>query len=368
MSDFKFACPLCDQHIKCDERLGGQQIKCPSCGGDILIPLPQSPAAAPPPPPPSPPQPAVRVSAAPRPVTPAAAPTGAARFQAALDAEAGGERGGKTKRVLALAATVVVLGVVAFVGFKLATSAQQKFNEARQRDSENNEGGGQVSHIAELYQVLDATDPDKRRGLPASTPASKTSGKYRALAKDAAQATPGAQELPVVKPTWTLELADVKLQPSKANGVLSGAEFTPDAARLDAFTASSYALTLRQGEGFIPDREATVYLRLKPGEKIEGHTWTVTKDKTTDVPQVIKRWKPASASALQQKTYKNGHVMKLEFEKASEGILPGRIYLALPDDEKSVVAGSFIASIRVVTPTGQNRPKPAGQRDYDGGE
>jgi hypothetical protein len=297
------------------------------------------------------------------------APAAAARFQAALKAESGEGQGSKAKRILGIAATVVVLAVVAVVVFKLGTSAQKKINEASQRARENDEGGGQVGHIAELYQVLDATDPDKMRGLPVEDPASRASGKYRALAKAAAQTTPGAQEMRVVKPAWTLELAEVKLQPSKVNGTLSGVEFKCDAARLDAFSASSYALTFRQGEGFVADREATVYLRLKPGEKIEGHTWAIAKDQTSDVPQVLKRWKPAPAAALQQKTYKNGYVMTLEFDKASEGILPGRIYLALPDEEKSVVAGSFIASIRVVPPPGsQNQPKPTGQRDYDGGE
>jgi hypothetical protein len=39
MSDFKFSCPHCEQHLQCDERLGGRQIQCPACHHLIAIPL-----------------------------------------------------------------------------------------------------------------------------------------------------------------------------------------------------------------------------------------------------------------------------------------------------------------------------------------
>lgn len=38
MSEFKFSCPHCDQHLQCDERLGGKQIQCPACKHLIVIP------------------------------------------------------------------------------------------------------------------------------------------------------------------------------------------------------------------------------------------------------------------------------------------------------------------------------------------
>ena len=40
MSDFKFSCPHCDQHLQCDDRLIGKQIQCPSCQHLIKIPTP----------------------------------------------------------------------------------------------------------------------------------------------------------------------------------------------------------------------------------------------------------------------------------------------------------------------------------------
>jgi DNA-directed RNA polymerase subunit RPC12/RpoP len=38
MSEFKFNCPHCDQHLQCDEQYSGRQIQCPSCNHLIRIP------------------------------------------------------------------------------------------------------------------------------------------------------------------------------------------------------------------------------------------------------------------------------------------------------------------------------------------
>jgi DNA-directed RNA polymerase subunit RPC12/RpoP len=37
MADFKFSCSHCNQHIQCDEKLSGRQIKCPHCNVVIQI-------------------------------------------------------------------------------------------------------------------------------------------------------------------------------------------------------------------------------------------------------------------------------------------------------------------------------------------
>ncbi len=38
MSEFKFSCPHCEQHIQCDSKLCGRQIQCPGCNHLIVIP------------------------------------------------------------------------------------------------------------------------------------------------------------------------------------------------------------------------------------------------------------------------------------------------------------------------------------------
>lgn len=43
MSEFKYACPVCGQHIKCDSSQAGTQMQCPTCFQQITVP--QAPAA-----------------------------------------------------------------------------------------------------------------------------------------------------------------------------------------------------------------------------------------------------------------------------------------------------------------------------------
>jgi DNA-directed RNA polymerase subunit RPC12/RpoP len=38
MSDVRFACPYCGQHIACDRSYSGNAIDCPSCGARITVP------------------------------------------------------------------------------------------------------------------------------------------------------------------------------------------------------------------------------------------------------------------------------------------------------------------------------------------
>jgi hypothetical protein len=40
MSEFKFACPVCGQHITCDSRASGTQMECPTCFRKLVIPQP----------------------------------------------------------------------------------------------------------------------------------------------------------------------------------------------------------------------------------------------------------------------------------------------------------------------------------------
>lgn len=38
MSEFKYACPVCGQHIKCDSSQAGTRMQCPTCFQDIIVP------------------------------------------------------------------------------------------------------------------------------------------------------------------------------------------------------------------------------------------------------------------------------------------------------------------------------------------
>jgi hypothetical protein len=376
MSEFKFACPACSQHIAGDERWAGLQIKCPACQADMMVPQ----LEAPPAPAPAPSQlsfatatvpsgQAAPTSPAPTPISPAPASTpvrltlSAARAPAAPAAPtppapvpprpgAGPapkpytpsylqpeQKGGKARTILTVAIIVVVLGVAAFAVAPLINSAQNKMNEKRKKDSEDF-GGGEVGHAMELNRVLDATDPARfERGA-------------------------GSKEPQLTAPPWSLDVAAAAVPSGTVRGKVSNFGFILDDASLEV-TGGAYVLSLRQGLNIIPDREVLISLRLNAGENIQGKSWTITKDMTTGAPGIAKKWRTDFSAPPKQAAFTGGYALKLEFEKAVTGIIPGKIYLALPDQEQSVIAGEFRADIRVPSAPGSKPARPMRSRFGD---
>jgi len=80
MSDIKFSCPSCQQHIQADAGYGGMQINCPACAAPLIVP--GGPAVAPPPAAPETyapvytPQPSASAATVHAPAAPAAAAAG----------------------------------------------------------------------------------------------------------------------------------------------------------------------------------------------------------------------------------------------------------------------------------------------------
>jgi hypothetical protein len=115
--------------------------------------------------------------------------------------------------------------------------------------------------------------------------------------------------------------------------------------RLDK-VQTAQVLRLTQGAVTSPDREVLVYLNLKPGEKLDNQSLTVTKEtKGNEVSQVIKRWKDNAGAQPTLKAFPTGYSLKLEFGTPNNNTLPGKIFLALPDPEQTVVAGKFEAAL-----------------------
>src|SRR5206468_6868954 len=124
-----------------------------------------------------------------------------------------------------------------------------------------------------------------------------------------------------------------------------------------------------------PDQEILVYLHLKAGEKLSGHAWSISKDmKDPGLPQLVKRWKPDPKYAPQSKSFPTGYALKLELGQMSEGLIPGKIFLALPDPEQSLVAGLFKAATSLVegsvdaaapAPPAPNAPSSAEKAAFD---
>ena len=100
---------------------------------------------------------------------------------------------------------------------------------------------------------------------------------------------------------------------------------------------------LRQGKDVFPDADINVFLFLKPGESLEGKTYEVaaTDEVKVGAPHVHIHRIPTGEKLPKGMAYPNKFAMKLEFGKAKDGKIPGKIYVCLPDEQKSYVAGTF---------------------------
>jgi hypothetical protein len=47
MSELKFICPACNQHLQCEKAYVGHKLPCPTCGAELRIPFSNSPGGAP---------------------------------------------------------------------------------------------------------------------------------------------------------------------------------------------------------------------------------------------------------------------------------------------------------------------------------
>lgn len=314
MADLTFECPHCKQNIACDEQWSGQQIQCPLCQGALVVPAAQSKKHTNPlvPKPPSGPQPRLGLGQKPGP-----APTGNRNIP--IRDLAGPARKKQSPLVGIISGTLVViaLGAGGYFGYTWYQGQQEKKARAAE---------------------------EQRQAEAAAA----------AAAQKAAEAAAAPKAPPPPKPVaWTLDVAQANIPEGQVNGKISGTNFLAEAVRIDPF-GPSHILRFLQGQPVSPDREVFVYLPLKAGEKPGGQTLTVSSDMKSGIPQVTKRWKTNPRYAPTLKSYNWGYAMKLELGKAAEdGSVPGKVFIALPDTEQTVLAGVFRATVTQVDPNAQ---------------
>jgi hypothetical protein len=322
MADFKFSCPHCGIGVECDELWSGHEIQCPSCQKQFTVP--PKPAGGPP---------ASSFATVKQGQTKLAisqasqayaaqkpmAPQVAALEQKLAQAKAG--RKSPVMKWVKIGIVVVGLGVGGYFGYGFFKQWQGKRAEAAR---------------------LASAPPPVTNAAPAEP-----------------EPPPPPKELPLLPAVWTLDVEQARIPEGKANGSISGTNFVVETA-----VCTPQLLRLYQGAAISPDREIMVYLRLGPGESLTNRNWTIAKDmRGKGVPQVVKRWRPNPRYGAQSRTYSSGYALKLELGQATSNIISGKIFIALPDTEQSVVAGHFKAAAALPSASsagGQNPvPPPA---------
>jgi hypothetical protein len=128
-----------------------------------------------------------------------------------------------------------------------------------------------------------------------------------------------------------------------AAGSLYGRPFTPQVIELSR--VGGRFLTLRQGEEFNPDLQVRIALSAAKDENFAGKTFEVAPDGGPSPLSVSLTRKGAEGQIPETKSFEEKIALRLEFGAADGGKLPGKIYLCLPDESKSYVAGTFTAGL-----------------------
>ena len=144
------------------------------------------------------------------------------------------------------------------------------------------------------------------------------------------------------KPTWRKNVTRVSIPSAPAEGMAHGARF-----KVNAATFENGVLMLQQRKDSSLGPAFMVFVFLKEGETIDGKKFKVkANDDTFGIPHIHFMYQVEGEDVPETDMFMQDYAMKLEFGKVSGGKLPGRIYLCLPDDKKSFVAGTFEAEMK----------------------
>ncbi len=336
MADLNIKCPGCGQEMVCDDAYAGQQVQCPSCQINVTVPAKTDAGAERKPLVPKPPAGAGPKLSIGTKDTHGKGPAAQASHPANLRRTFTPPKKKLPIKDFAIyAALILILGGGGYFGYG--------FWQKRKAEQEAAAAPAKPAAAPAANPEMPAPNPD----APAeAVPAAGIPG-----AGEAPKPKP-EKALPVVAPSYTMDAAFAKIAQSQVNGTISGGAFVAETIRWEQ-TPASQVLRFIQGAPTAIDRELVIYLKLKLADITNGHSINVSSDtRGSGLPQVVKRWRtsPTSRYAPSTKSFGYGYVMKLELGKASNGTVPGKLYVALPDKEETVVAGVFKLALPTFDP------------------
>jgi hypothetical protein len=327
----KFSCLSCGQHIECDVTESGRPMLCPSYHANLTVPLlmEQTPAPAPdpnavqaetlPPPPP--------------PVSPRTSGLAVASLVCGLLSPvicfgclAGIICGHLARRairrnpiltgkgvataglIISYAALVLLVAFAVFIFKRGADAFKETYNEAHSFMDTN-------SPVPVVMQT------NVNEAGPAQS--SNVSGTGTGSG-------------------WTLDVRDVTIPGGGVSGTIHGSNFQLKRA---IFRNGNLKFLSMDGQ------ESVLIYNL--GQSIENKSmeFQTASANDNDAPKIEIGWKDQGENKTE--TFQDGYAMELKFAAAKGRRIRGQIYLCLPDDSKSYIAGSFT----VILP----KPKPSPQ-------
>ena len=286
MSEFKYACPVCGQHIRCDSTQSGSVMDCPTCFQKIIVP--QAPANAD-----SPliitGQKFVEKKPVKEPVM--VSPVVEKTFPVAA---------------VALAIALLMALVAGAVAYLMFGNGAKSVPAAGSGPGVTNVAAGQ------------APTPTAKKEKPAlvAPPANDTN--------------------------WVQNLAEVTIPEGPVAGRIHGADFIVERAYFQNGT-----LTLREGTRGPFEFGLSIVFQGLQAEALSGQTINVSTNVAKAV-KVAMRWKGDGEAG--RESYESGYALRLEFGTLAKNRLPGKIYVCLPDEGKSYLMGTFSADARKPKP------------------
>lgn len=344
MSESKISCPHCAQHIALDDAWAGQTVNCPVCQQPFVVPG-TPPAGVPIPPAPSPSAPGLRISgpsAPPPPLSAPPRPTPAAT-SAARRAPAGGSR------TSGLAVTSLVLsllgcfGITAIAGIICGHIARRRI-----RNDPSLTGGGLalagliIGYLGLLLCVVSLV----MFVIRARELGKEFSAEFeREMAKQA-QNQPGQTGEPPIESGMLgmTEKIELPVPEGAVAGNINGQPFTYTKSTLNKAMSM---LEVSEGEDFFADREAKIFLFLKPGESVENRTWKINATGTGMNPHVHLSWKAGDQNGVPKtQIVTSGYQLELKTAAITNNTITGSISLKVTGKTPAELKGNFTATVK----------------------
>jgi DNA-directed RNA polymerase subunit RPC12/RpoP len=286
MSEFKYACPVCGQHIMCGSSQEGSVMECPTCFQKITVP--QAPSSED--------QKFIitgtKVGERPMPTIP--------EDRAVMAPE----------KNWPMAAVVALLILVCAAGAAVFVFRGKIFKSS--------------TPVAPINQFASGSDAESTHHQPQVR-------------------TKPAPPAPLVAPpasdtNWMLDLGMAAIPDSTAAGRIHGKDFIVERAILQSGT-----LTLRTGRGGPVDFGVIINFGGAQPESLAGQSLNITTN-ADKAAGIMLRWRDGDQQS--RVTISNSYALRLDFGRLAGNHLTGKIYLCAPDETKSYIAGTFNADIR----------------------
>lgn len=137
---------------------------------------------------------------------------------------------------------------------------------------------------------------------------------------------------------WKKDVSKTEVPEVPAQGMINGRKLVVEKATI----SSAGILTLRQGKEFFADLEFMIFTFVHDEEKLPGTTFNLAPSKEFG-PHIYVKHMAEGDRIPKSEVFMNDYTLKLELGEETEKGIPGKIYLCVPDDKKSFVAGTFTA-------------------------